>query len=282
MLNKSHTHKTSDAVFDAQKALAGRISYDEDIAELMHAGAYTEKQAHSTLESRQANPDHHIHHPEIVQLKAELAAAQSEYAAGKADASQLWFQQSGLNLVINVLGTSGSVDIKKWFADDAAHTEQVTKIATSDSYLNTADVQGLVQAMASFSARHGAFDPSLTSVTSITNTSFGTLAATTTSEWHGYPRHCQRLHPDARPGGADRPCREARPTDCDSLSAGRFCLGRRHPAGYLEWRGYRKRTKAVSQWNVQPGFATHANPGSALWGAPVDGNCCPCPIPRHQ
>ena len=68
---------------EAQNALAVRISYDEDIAELMNAGASTQKQAHRRLESLQADPTHHIHHPEVVQLKAELAAAQSDYAAGK-------------------------------------------------------------------------------------------------------------------------------------------------------------------------------------------------------
>jgi two-component sensor histidine kinase len=86
MLNKSHMHKTADAVFKAQDALAERLSYDEDMAGLMLDGAHTQTQAHDTLESLQDDPQHHIHHPEVLQLRAELATAQDLYAEGKAAA----------------------------------------------------------------------------------------------------------------------------------------------------------------------------------------------------
>ena len=86
MLNKSHMHKTADTVFKAQDALAERLSYDEDMAGLMHDGQNTETQAHNTLESLQDDPLHHINHPAVLQLKADLVAAQAEYAEGKAEA----------------------------------------------------------------------------------------------------------------------------------------------------------------------------------------------------
>jgi Ca2+-binding RTX toxin-like protein len=57
----------------------------------------------------------------------------------------LWFTQSGSNLVLAVLGTSDKVTLSGWYS---SASNQLDRVELSDgSYLEAADVQGLVNAM---------------------------------------------------------------------------------------------------------------------------------------
>ncbi len=68
--------------------------------------------------------------------------------AGIAD-DQLWFQEIGNNLEIDVIGTTDRVTIANWYSGNGSHIEQ---IKTSDGkVLLDSAVQNLVQAMAAFS-----------------------------------------------------------------------------------------------------------------------------------
>ena len=64
---------------------------------------------------------------------------------------QLWFSQSGNDLKIDVIGeASSSVILKDWYTDTS---KQVDSIQTTDGShaLSSANVQSLVDAMASYS-----------------------------------------------------------------------------------------------------------------------------------
>ncbi len=62
---------------------------------------------------------------------------------------QLWFQQAGNDLEIDIIGTSDKITIANWYSGGANHVEQ---IKTSDGkVLLDSAVQNLVQAMAAFS-----------------------------------------------------------------------------------------------------------------------------------
>ncbi len=64
------------------------------------------------------------------------------------DERELWFTQSGANLVINVVGTTDHVVVQNWY--DGA-PDRLDQLRTSDNrVLIEANVQQLVQAMASF------------------------------------------------------------------------------------------------------------------------------------
>lgn len=63
-------------------------------------------------------------------------------------AEQIWFRQSGNDLVMNVIGTQDSVTVKDWYSGSAYHVEQFV-LADGEVLLDT-QVQALVNAMASF------------------------------------------------------------------------------------------------------------------------------------
>ncbi len=60
---------------------------------------------------------------------------------------QLWFQQSGSDLLISQIGSSGSIDISGWYADGA---NQSLTINTNGASLEGSQINILVQAMAAF------------------------------------------------------------------------------------------------------------------------------------
>ncbi|MDR2876003.1 MAG: hypothetical protein LBV44_08780 [Methylobacillus sp.] len=63
-------------------------------------------------------------------------------------ADQLWFQRSGNNLVVSIIGTTDSMTISNWYSGNAYHVEQ---FKTADGkVLADTQVQNLVQAMAAF------------------------------------------------------------------------------------------------------------------------------------
>ncbi|MDR2875602.1 MAG: hypothetical protein LBV44_06715, partial [Methylobacillus sp.] len=63
-------------------------------------------------------------------------------------ADQLWFQRSGNNLVVSIIGTTDSMTISNWYSGNAYHVEQF-KTADGKTLADT-QVQNLVQAMAAF------------------------------------------------------------------------------------------------------------------------------------
>jgi Ca2+-binding RTX toxin-like protein len=68
------------------------------------------------------------------------------FGPGTAD-DQIWFTQSGNDLVAQIIGTSAKMTIKDWYLGSAHHVEQLT---TSDGKtLTDAHVQNLVNAMSS-------------------------------------------------------------------------------------------------------------------------------------
>lgn len=80
---------------------------------------------------------------------------------------QLWFTQSGNDLMVQIIGTTDSVTVKDWYLGSANHTEQI-KAAGGTNTLLDSQVQNLVNAMAGFavpstttlsSAYHTALDP---------------------------------------------------------------------------------------------------------------------------
>lgn len=90
----------------------------------------------------------------------------------------LWFKQSGNNLEIDLLGTNSKVTVTDWFAGNAR--AQVESIHTADGLKLDSQVSQLVQAMASFSASHGSFDPSQ----AIAMPSDTVLQTTIAASWH--------------------------------------------------------------------------------------------------
>ena len=63
------------------------------------------------------------------------------------DSTRLWFERSGGNLVVSVLGTTDQVSIVDWFNDQGAHVEQ---FEAGNAYLADSSVEALVAAMAAF------------------------------------------------------------------------------------------------------------------------------------
>jgi Ca2+-binding RTX toxin-like protein len=78
--------------------------------------------------------------------------------------NNLWFEQVGNNLQINVMGTTDQIIIKDWYVAGASGTDnQIERIQTADGLtLYNTDVEQLVQAMAAF-APPGAAQTSWTS-----------------------------------------------------------------------------------------------------------------------
>ncbi len=68
----------------------------------------------------------------------------------------LWFQQSGNNLLIDLLGTNDNVTVSGWFGGDAG--ADVQAINAGGLKLDTGIAQ-LVQAMATFATANSGFNP---------------------------------------------------------------------------------------------------------------------------
>jgi Ca2+-binding RTX toxin-like protein len=95
-------------------------------------------------------------------------------------AQDLWFAQSGQDLVIDVLGTSDKVTVKGWFGANAS--AQISEIKTSDGMeMDDASVGQLVSAMASFQSGNSGFNPTASGTQMPTDTNVQT---TITSSWH--------------------------------------------------------------------------------------------------
>jgi hypothetical protein len=90
---------------------------------------------------------------------------------------QLWFEQSGNDLVIQVLGTYQEVVVQNWFAGGALHS-----IVTSDGYTLTSGVAGLVEAMALYSADAG-FTASAATDTSLNDSTYAAVNTAYVTSW---------------------------------------------------------------------------------------------------
>ena len=90
----------------------------------------------------------------------------------------LWFAQSGTDLLAKVLGSQNVVDIKGWFSSDP--TAQLAEIKAFDGMKLDTQVPQLVAAMASYQSSNPGFDS--TAATSMPNDP--TLRAALASAWH--------------------------------------------------------------------------------------------------
>jgi hypothetical protein len=93
------------------------------------------------------------------------------------NADQLWFEQSGNNLIIEEIGTNDKVTFTNWFY---APGDQVESFNSADGLTLDSQVTQLVTAMASFASNNPGFDPS-TAIAMPTDT---TLQAAITASWH--------------------------------------------------------------------------------------------------
>jgi hypothetical protein len=93
-------------------------------------------------------------------------------------AQNLWFAQSGNNLLIERMGTTQRVTVTDWFSNNGA---KVQNIVLNDGYeLTAGDVAALVSAMATYASANPAFDP--TAVSSVPSDT--TLQAAVTTAWN--------------------------------------------------------------------------------------------------
>jgi Ca2+-binding RTX toxin-like protein len=90
--------------------------------------------------------------------------------------TQLWFSQSGSNLLISVVGTSDSITVVNWFSGVANHVET---ISAGDGFtLDESRVQTLVSAMA-------ALTPPPMGYTDLQPENYDALELTFFSTWQG-------------------------------------------------------------------------------------------------
>jgi len=94
-------------------------------------------------------------------------------------AQNLWFVQSGQDLVIDVLGTSDKVTVKGWFGTNGS--AKLSEIKTADGKEIDSGLSQLVTAMATYQAGHTGFNPIAASTTMPTDTS---LQSTIATAWH--------------------------------------------------------------------------------------------------
>ena len=90
----------------------------------------------------------------------------------------LWFEQSGTDLKIDLLGTSTQVDVSGWFGST---NNQLQEISAGSLKIDS-QVSQLVQAMATYSANNPGFDPTTAGVSSVPNDT--TLQNALTAAWH--------------------------------------------------------------------------------------------------
>ncbi|HEX4409019.1 MAG TPA: calcium-binding protein [Xanthobacteraceae bacterium] len=105
------------------------------------------------------------------------AYGEIDFASG-VNSNQLWFQQSGNNLQIDLLGTNDSVTVSNWYASDARN--QVESINAGDGLKVDSQLQQLVGAMATYTSNNPGFDPTQASQMPTDSTLQNALAAA----WH--------------------------------------------------------------------------------------------------
>ncbi len=107
---------------------------------------------------------------------SNVANGELDFGTGIAT-NQLWFIHSGNDLRINVLGSADSMTVAGWYSNNYS---QLKEIKTADGSMIDSHLANLVQAMATFSSLHSAFNP-------VTATQFptdSTLQTTLAAAWH--------------------------------------------------------------------------------------------------
>ncbi|HEV2189010.1 MAG TPA: hypothetical protein VGR70_17505, partial [Stellaceae bacterium] len=99
-----------------------------------------------------------------------------DFGAGIAE-DQLWFEQSGNDLQIELMGTQSRVTVAGWFASSGSQLQEIT---TTDGMKLDSQVSQLVQAMATYAANNPGFDP--TAVAQVPNDQ--TLQTAIAASWH--------------------------------------------------------------------------------------------------
>jgi hypothetical protein len=93
----------------------------------------------------------------------------------------LWFERSGNDLVIDVLGTTQRTFIDNWYSTGMPWQ----RVSGSDGQVIDSEIDHLVQSMAIFSAANPGFNPMTTTHTSLTDVYFGIGIATASAlAWH--------------------------------------------------------------------------------------------------
>lgn len=100
-----------------------------------------------------------------------------DFTGGTSD-DQLWFEQSGNNLTVDLLGTSTSVTLANWFSGANSQLQEIT----AGGMKIDGQISQLVQAMASYTASNPGFDPASSSVTTVPNDP--TLQTSMAAAWH--------------------------------------------------------------------------------------------------
>jgi hypothetical protein len=106
--------------------------------------------------------------------------ALGEPAAPVSD-TQLWFQESGNDLNIVLLGTQNEVTVANWFASPG---DQLQAIHAGGMTLDNGAVGQLVQAMATFAGAHPGFDPTSATGATQAHNDPGVQSAILAA-WHG-------------------------------------------------------------------------------------------------
>ena len=99
-----------------------------------------------------------------------------DFVGGITD-ENLWFQQSGNDLKIDLLGTHTQVDVNGWFANSHNQLQEIS----AGSLKVDSQVSQLVQAMATYSANNPGFDPTSSGASVPNDTSLQTAVS---AAWH--------------------------------------------------------------------------------------------------
>jgi len=94
-------------------------------------------------------------------------------------AQNLWFIQSGQDLVIDVLGTSDQVTVKGWFGSNTS--AKLSEIKTSNGMEIDSNLTQLLSAMATYQSGHAGFNPAAAGTQMPTDAA---LQNTIASSWH--------------------------------------------------------------------------------------------------
>ena len=105
------------------------------------------------------------------------ASGEVDFTSASVTDENLWFQQSGNNLVVDLLGTTDQITLTNWYNGNAAN--QVQSFHANGLTLDT-QVAQLVQAMATYATNNSGFN-SQTATSMPTDT---TLQNVTTAAWH--------------------------------------------------------------------------------------------------
>ncbi|MFM0158551.1 MULTISPECIES: beta strand repeat-containing protein [Paraburkholderia] len=109
-------------------------------------------------------------------------AAAGDLAAADVNPDNLWLQRVGNDLQVDIMGSTTEATIQNWFTYTASQLSEITVSggAAGNLTLDT-QINGLVQAMATFSANNTAFDPTSSSNPIITDP---TVLAEVNAAWH--------------------------------------------------------------------------------------------------